>query len=134
MRYVFKKPVGVAIVALSSVMLAACASNSAAPDSGQRLVARGDAISQRGDDWKKGQENRRDGQKLVQRSADETADGEKKLERARDAIAKAEIKIQTAAANRQRGEQMISDGVAKMERAETAYSDIRSGPSAIEPN
>ena len=72
------KNVPFALLAVSALALAlaACSGGSSRLDAGQRISARGDAISGRGADWNAGQRNVQAGQKALPQSADSAAGGE----------------------------------------------------------
>ena len=123
-----------AVVAGSAFVLSACSGGSAPRlDAGERMSARGAAISGRGSAWNEGQNDVQAGQKALGRSVDRAADGEKDLRQARDAVVKAERKIQDAQSGRVAAEQRIASGQAKMQQAETDYRAIRSQPSVLPP-
>jgi hypothetical protein len=122
-----------ALVVATPVLLAGCStSDSASLDSGERMQARGEQISERGTAWTDGQSDVREGNRLVEKSHDRRSDGEQKLARAQKMAAEAEKQIAAAGADRIKGENLVTAGTAQMERAEASYSAIRSGPSAID--
>jgi hypothetical protein len=122
------KPLVLTLVAAISFPLAA-----SAQDTGDRISARGAAISGRGKAWSDGQRDVQKGQRLIAKSMSRANDADKKLKRARESAAKAERQSQDAQSDRAQGERMISDGTAKMQQAETDYTGIRNGPSAVTP-
>lgn len=123
----------VALTLLAALTLPIAAHVSAAQDNGDRISARGAAISGRGEAWSDGQREAQKGQRLIAKSNKRTVDADKKLERTRNDAAKAERQLQEAQSDKVKGEQMISSGTARMQQAEAAYADIRNGPSAVAP-
>lgn len=115
------------------LFLGACAtSDSASLDAGERMQARGDQISERGDAWADGQKDVKLGTRLVEKGDGRSSDGEKKLARARKMVTEAENQIAAAEADKIKGRNLVAGGTAQMERAEASYSAIRSGPPAID--
>lgn len=103
--------------ALATIGLAACAgSASSSMNTGERISARGDNITQNGDDWSAGNKALRDGEKLAAKSTD-------RIEKARKQLAEAE-------ADQVKARRMISDGTIMMQRSEAEYAATRAGPSA----
>lgn len=134
MTNAFVRPFLVALTASTSLLLIGCASNgSRGVDAGERISARGGAISARGEAWNDGQRDVAKGRKLVARSADRTTSGDKRLRRAQEDVTKAEREMQDAQSDRTSGEQLIANGTTQMQQAEAAYTDLRNGPSAIPP-
>ena len=126
------KPLTLGATAVAALLLGACSTTSSGPmDAGERMSARGETIAGRGAAWTQGQREIAEGEQLVSKSASNTASAEKRLERAQEAAMKAEQQILAAQADRASGERMIAGGTVRMREAEAAYSDIRSGPSAL---
>lgn len=121
------------LAASAAVMLSACASGNRELDAGQRMSARGDSISGRGEAWSDGQRDVLKGQKAQQKQADRAARAERDLRKARDKTAKAERELQAAQKAQVDAQQQINAGTTQMQRAETEYGDIRNRPSAIPP-
>ena len=95
------KPLTLGATAVAALLLGACSTTSSAPmDAGERMSARGETIAGRGAAWTQGQREIAKGEKLVSKSASNTASAEKRLERAQEAAMKAEQQILAAQADR----------------------------------
>jgi len=123
--------VHLALVAISTIGLGACASTPDAPmDTGDLITQRGDEISDYGHAWSAGQADVAAGQKMVNKGSKRLDSAQKQLADARAALSKAEAKVQSAEADRTMGQRLISEGKSKMLRAEEDYSVTASGPTA----
>jgi hypothetical protein len=115
-EYFMNKFITLSALPLLLVGLGACAGSGSSMNAGERISARGGAITQYGDDWTAGKKDVREGEKLMAKSTDQIAD-------AREKLAKAE-------ADQARARQMIADGTSAMQRSEADYAAVRAGPAA----
>jgi septal ring factor EnvC (AmiA/AmiB activator) len=88
-----KKSLLLATAVTFSFLSAACASNPAPMDAGERMSQRGDDIGAYGSSWSDGQKSVAQGQESVAKSTKSIAEAERDLARARADIAKAEQQI-----------------------------------------
>lgn len=111
--------------------LGACASSDNSPmTAGERISQRGGEITQYGEAWTAGSKNVRDGQRLIEKSADQLADARKKLVKAEAAQTSAQARITQAEQDNARAVQMVVDGKSVMQQSEADYAAARAGPAA----